>query len=197
MGMPKAQGERLLGRTAKRLGGLLGAACSARAHDAKDSTRARCREPRQASAGVATEKLKSLDCEPRPPERRMFALLVFPAALLAPRLSSPRACGCRCFITAVEPSFDAWSLPALLPNVFTNGGESVVSVERVEVYSEKLGWVTQIRGIEVTPAGVELGLVMFALLVYSRVQRERRGWLPGTGWQARAEEEAKKKGKGR
>ena len=132
-------------------------------------------------------------------ERRMFALLVLPAALLAPRLSSPRprACGCRCFITAVEPSFDAWSLPALLPNVFTNGGESVVSVERVEVYSEKLGWVTQIRGIEVTPAGVELGLVMFALLVYSRVQRERRGWLPGSGWQARAEEEAKKKGKGR
>lgn len=128
----------------------------------------------------------------------MFALLVLSAALLAPRLSSPRARGCRCFITAAEPiSFDAWSLPALLPNLFTNGGESVVSVERVEVYSEKLGWVTQIRGIEVTPAGVELGLGMFALLVYSRVQRERRGWLPGSGWQARAEEEEKKKGKGR
>ena len=105
-------------------------------------------------------------------------LPLLPAALLPPRLSSPRARGCRCFITAAEPSFDALSLPALLPNVFTNGGEPVVSVQRAEVYSEKLGWVTQIRGIEVTPAGVELGLVMFALLIYSRIQRERRGWLP-------------------
>ena len=74
-------------------------------------------------------------------------------------------------------------MPALLPNVFTNGGESVVNVKRAEVYSEKLGWVTQIRGIEVTPAGVELGLVTLALLLYSRLQREAQGWLP------RAEEE--------
>lgn len=152
----------------------------------------------EASAVAAHRKLDWTPCAEVVSKATMFALLpLLPAALLAPRLSSPRARVCRCFITAVEPSFDAWSLPALLPNVFTNGGESVVSVERVEVYSEKLGWITQIRGISVTPAGVELGLVMFALLVYSRVQRERRGWLPGSGWQARAEEEKKKKGKGR
>jgi hypothetical protein len=107
------------------------------------------------------------------------------STLLVPRLGiPPRARGGRSiFVTANEPSFDAWSLPALLPNVFTNGGESVVNVKRAEVYSEKLGWVTQIRGIEVTPAGVELGLVTLALLLYSRLQREAQGWLP------RAEEE--------
>ena len=190
----------LLGERSKRFGRAVCAAMQ----------RARCSTPR---AGAFDEKVIGFGKRPLLPpietssssptpkvvsKATMFALLpLLPAALLAPRLSSPRARVCRCFITAVEPSFDAWSLPALLPNVFTNGGESVVSVERVEVYSEKLGWVTQIRGIEVTPAGVELGLVMFALLVYSRVQRERRGWLPGSGWQARAEEEKKKKGKGR
>ena len=114
------------------------------------------------------------------------------STLLVPRLVSPRVPGGRSiFITANEPSFDAWSLPALLPNVFTNGGESVVNVVRAEVYSEKLGWVTQIRGIEVTPAGVELGLATFALLLYSRLQRERKGWLP------RAEEEEEEQGEGR
>ena len=114
------------------------------------------------------------------------------STLLVPRLVSPRVPrGRSIFITANEPSFDAWSLPALLPNVFTNGGESVVNVVRAEVYSEKLGWVTQIRGIEVTPAGVELGLVTFALLLYSRLQRERKGWLP------RAEEEEEEQGEGR
>lgn len=112
----------------------------------------------------------------------VLLVLPAPAALLPLRLSTPRThgCrGCRCFITAAEPSFDAWSLPALFPNVFTNGGEPVVSVQRVEVYSGKMGgWITQIVGIDVTQAGVELGLVIFALLVYSRIQRERRGWLP-------------------
>ena len=51
--------------------------------------------------------------------------------------------------------------------------------------------MTQIRGIEVTPAGVELGLATFALLLYSRLQREREGWLP------RAEEEEEEQGQGR
>ena len=129
-----------------------------------------------------------------PTERAVGAepLTLMLSALLVPRLGSPRVPrGRSIFITANEPSFDAWSLPALLPNVFTNGGESVVNVVRAEVYSEKLGWVTQIRGIEVTPAGVELGLATFALLLYSRLQRERKGWLP------RAEEEEEEQGEDR
>ena len=106
-------------------------------------------------------------------------LPLLPSALLPSRTSTPRACASRCTITAAEPSFDALSLPALLPDIFVNGGDPVVKIQREDVYSEVFGgWGTQIVGIEVTPAGVELGFVIVTLLLFSRIQRERRGWLP-------------------
>ena len=106
-------------------------------------------------------------------------LPLLPPALLLSRTSTPRARASRCTITAAEPSFDAFSLPALLPDIFVNGGDPVVKIQREDVYSEVFGgWVTQIVGIEVTPAGFELGFVIVTLLLFSRIQRERRGWLP-------------------